>query len=69
MLNLEVMMKNGKLKEFEFDVTDQLSAQPRGGVITVDGLEVTDEEAGNESGFDVDVDGWGRYEDIELPLG
>ena len=69
MLNLEVMMKNGKLKEFEFDVTDQLSAQPRGGVITVGGLEVTDEEAGNESGFDVDVDGWGRYEDIELPLG
>ena len=67
-LNLEVMMKNGKLKNFDFDVTDQLATQPRGGVITVSGLTVTDEEAGSESGFVVDVDGWGEYEDIELPL-
>lgn len=68
MLNLEVMLKNGTLKEFDFDVTDQLATQPRGGVITVGGLVVTDEEAGNDSGFVVDVDGWGEYEDIELPL-
>ena len=67
-LNLEVMLKNGELKNFNFDVTDQLATQPRGGVITVSGLTVTDEEAGSDSGFVVDVDGWGEYADIELPL-
>ena len=67
-LNLEVMLKNGKLKSFEFDVTDQLASQPRGGVITVSGLTVTDDEAGGDAGFQVDVEGWGEYEDIEIPL-
>ncbi|HIU55981.1 MAG TPA: DUF5119 domain-containing protein [Candidatus Gallibacteroides avistercoris] len=67
-LNLEVMLKNGKIKTFEFDVTDQLISQPRGGVITVSGLTVTDEEAGGDTGFNVNVDDWGEYEDIELPL-
>ena len=67
-LNLEVMLKNGKLKTFNFDVSDQLSQQPRGGVITVSGLTVSDAEAGGDAAFDVNVDGWGEYEDIELPL-
>lgn len=67
-LNLEVMLKNGKLKTFEFDVTDQLASQPRGGVITVRGLTVTDDEAGGDAGFQVDVESWGEYEDIVLPL-
>lgn len=67
-LNLEVMLKNGTLKNFEFDITDQMAQQPRGGVITVSGLSVSREEAENESGFDVVVDGWGEYEDIDLPL-
>ena len=68
MLNLEVMLKNGTLKNFDLDVTDQLATQPRGGVIKVSGLVVTDEEAGSDAGFEVEVDGWGEYEDIELPL-
>ncbi len=67
-LNLEVMLKNGKFKTFEFDVTDQLASQPRGGVITVSDLTVTDDEAGGDAGFNVDVEDWGKYEDIELPL-
>lgn len=67
-LNLEVLLKNGKLKTFEIDVSDQLTTQPRGGVITVSGLTVTDDEAGGDAGFDVDVEGWGEYEDIVLPL-
>ncbi len=67
-LNLEVMLKNGKLKTFDFDVTDQLASQPRGGVITVSGLTVTDDEAGGDAGFQVEVDDWGPYEDIVLPL-
>ncbi len=68
-LNLEVRLKNGQVKSFDFDVTDQVASQPQGGVIEVDGIEITDEE-GMEggSGFDVDIDGWGDYEDIELPL-
>lgn len=68
-LNLEVRLKNGKMKSFDFDVTDQVAAQPQGGVIVVRGIEISDEE-GTEggSGFDVDVDDWGDYEDIELPL-
>ena len=68
-LNLEVRLKNGKIKSFDFDVTDQVAAQPQGGVIVVKGIEISD-EAGTDggSGFDVDVDDWGDYEDIELPL-
>ena len=34
-LNLEVRLHNGAMKTFEFDVTDQVKAQPRGGVIIV----------------------------------
>ena len=68
-LNLEVRLKNGKIKSFDFDVTDQVAAQPQGGVIEVGGIEITDEEGlEGGSGFDVDVKDWGEYEDIELPL-
>ena len=68
-LNLEVRLKNGRVKSFDFDVTDQVAAQPQGGVIVVQGIEIPDEE-GQEggSGFDVTIDNWGEYEDIELPL-
>lgn len=68
-LNLEVRLKNGKMKSFDFDVTDQVKVQPRGGVIVISGIEISDED-GQEggSGFDPDVEDWGEYEDIELPL-
>ena len=68
-LNLEVRLKNGKMKYFDFDVTDQVKSQPQGGVIVVHDIEIPDDE-GMEggSGFDVDVNGWGDYEDIDLPL-
>ena len=51
-------------------MSSQLEQNPRGGVILATGYEVTDEE-GNAGGggFDVDVDGWGDYEDIPLPIG
>ena len=68
-LNLEVRLTNGKFKTFEFDVTDQVAGQPRGGVIVVSGISVSDEEGDEGSGsFDVTIDGWGEYVDIELPL-
>lgn len=68
-LNLEVRLKNGVIKSFNFDVTDQIKEQPQGGVIVVKGIEISDED-GKEgsSGFDVDVDGWGEFEDIIIPL-
>ncbi len=66
-LNLEVRLRNGKIKSFDFDVTDQIAAQPQGGVIVVGGIEISDEEAEEGgSGFDVNVEGWGEYEDIEI---
>ena len=43
-LNLEVRMVNGKFKTFEFDVTDQVKGQPRGGVIVVSGLSISNDE-------------------------
>ncbi len=68
-LNLEVRLKNGKIKSFDFDVTDQVIAQPQGGVIVVRGIEITEEEGSSGgSGFDVDVESWGDYEDIDLPI-
>lgn len=68
-LNLEVMLRNGRMKTYEFDITEQMADQPRGGVITVRGLTVAEEEIGTDSGFDVTVDDWGEFEDIDLPIG
>lgn len=68
-LNLELKLPNGGMKNFEFDISDQMSDQPRGGVIRVSGIVVDESDFPTEGGgFDVDVDGWGEYEDIELPL-
>lgn len=68
-VNLECRMRNGKMKTFDIDVTDQVERQPHGGVIVISGLEVEASEGATSSGgFDVTVDDWGEYEDIELPL-
>lgn len=68
-LNLEVLLRNGKMMTFEFDVTDQVKAQPHGGVIIVKGIKIQEEDGSQGTGaFDVSVNGWGEYEDIVLPL-
>ena len=68
-LNLEVRLTNGKILDYEFDVTAQVEAQPRGGVIIVQDIEVSDEDGtAGSGGFDVEVEGWGEYIDIPLPL-
>ena len=68
-LQLEVRLHNGEYKTFERDITDQIENQPRGGVIVVSGLEITDEEGqSGGSGFDVDVDDWGDRHEIEIPI-
>ena len=68
-LTLEVVLKNGLRKNFDFDITDQLSKQPYGGVIIVKDIEVPD-EAGNagDGGFGADVEDWGDVENVEIPL-
>ncbi len=67
-LNLEILLRNGRMISFNFDVTDQMADQPRGGVIDVGGIELGDEDISNGSGFDVNVSDWGEYEDIDLPI-
>lgn len=70
-LNLEVMLTNGKTLQFNYDVSDQLEHQPRGGVITVKGIRIEDHEndpGTSSGGFDVDLSGW-NVVDIDLPVG
>lgn len=69
-LNLEVLLGNEKLKTFDFNVTTQMQQQPCGGVITVKDIIISENESGADSGFKVNVEGWGENEDvIELPFG
>lgn len=68
-LNLEVRLKNGKLLQFDYDITNLIATQPHGGVVVVSGLEIDDEIGkADGSGFDVDVDDWGEYEDVVIDL-
>ncbi len=66
-LNLEVLLNDGSIQTFDFDVTRQMLNQPRGGVITVGSIHVINNSTQVDSGFDVDVDDWGEYEDVILP--
>lgn len=68
-LNLEVMLTSGNMLEFNYDISDQIAKQPRGGVITVSGIRIEDEQNAVPSGFDVEISGWGEHEDIDLPVG
>ncbi len=68
-LNLEVMLKNGKMITFEFDVSKEIEEQPHGGVIVVKDIVIKKEDGVQGSGaFDVTVNDWGPYQDIPLPL-
>ena len=71
MLNLEVMLKNGKTVEFNIDVADQLKTQPRGGVIRVGGLKFEEKQVEPDwvdSGFDPDILDWQQQDIIEINL-
>ena len=68
-LNLEVILRNGKLVQFDFDVTEQVQQQPHGGVIVVSGIKIDPDQGTQGTGaFDVDVNGWGETVDVPLPL-
>ena len=66
-LNLEVLLPSGTIATYEADVTDQMRLQPRGGVLTMTDLYIIDEADQEESGFDVDIDDWGEWTDVDLP--
>jgi len=66
-LQLEVRLTNGKILKRDFDITEQMAQQPRGGVITVSGINISDEEGRSGSSlFDVGVEGWGEQVDIDM---
>lgn len=68
-LNLELLLTNGSIIDLYFDVSEQIHSQPHGGVIVVKDIVIKPEDGTNGSGaFDVDVNDWGPYEDIVLPL-
>lgn len=67
-LNLEVALKTGKMVNFDFDVTEQMQRQPQGGVIIVGDIKIPEQGDTDSSAFDVNVEGWGEYQDIDIPL-
>lgn len=69
-LNLELKLINGKTVEYNFDISDQIKNQPRGGVIKVSGIRIEDDEVPpTASGFEVEVNGWDDdAEEIDLPI-
>lgn len=65
--NLEILLKNGKVLNYNFDITDQVKRQPRGGVILLSDIEIPDEEAKEpNSGFIPKVSDWGDIINIDL---
>lgn len=70
-LNLEVRLRNGELLNFDFDITDQIIKQPRGGVIEVFGLQIPDYigNAEDKGAFGVAIDDWGEYQDVSFEIG
>lgn len=69
-LVLEMKLLSGNVKAVEFDVTDQVRRQPRGGVIVVKDIVVTPEEGRppGGSGFEGNVNDWEENVEIEVPI-
>lgn len=66
-LTLELLLKNGKVLTYDFDVTDQVRNQPRGGVIFLEDIDIPDDIVKEpNSGFYPEVDDWGDMTDIYL---
>lgn len=68
-LNLEVLLKNGKRLNFNRDVSNAMRLQPRGGILVFNDIEISDEDGqGGSGGFDPDVEDWGDEVEVPLPL-
>lgn len=68
-LNLELRLRSGKTVEFNYDISDQIKNQPRGGVITISGIKIEKDPDPPPGGFHVDVTEWDDTgEVIDLPI-
>ncbi len=68
-VTLELMLKSGKMLTLDYDISEQIENQPHGGVIVIKDIVVKREDGIQNSGaFDVDVNDWGPYEDVIMPL-
>lgn len=68
-INLEILLKNGKTVKYDFDISGLMNKQPRGGLIQLPGIEISDETGSSDgSGFNITVDGWGEEQDIDIKL-
>lgn len=67
-LMLELKLMDGTTKEFNFDITDQITKQPRGGVIRVSGISVESGGSTVSGGFDVGVSDWEDDVFEDLPV-
>lgn len=65
-LRMIVKLTNGKTVTLDHDITDQIANQPKGGVITIPDINISDDMVGGNSGFQPDVDDWGENTDIPL---
>ena len=46
-----------------------MNKPPRGGMIMLPGLEISDEIGSSEgSGFDITIDGWGEEQDVDITM-
>lgn len=73
-LTLEMRLKDGTMLEpIDFDITDEIIKQPRGGVIDItdDRLDIPDDigNEGAQGAFGVAIDDWGEYQDVTFDLG
>ena len=68
-LNLEVLLTNGKRLSFDRDVSDAMRLQPRGGILVFNDIEISDEDGTEGSGgFEADVEDWGDVIEVPLPV-
>lgn len=68
-ITLELWLTSGSLAIKHFDVTSQVHDQPQGGVVVVENIVVTPEEAAppeHDSGFKPTVNPWGENTDIPV---
>lgn len=65
-LRLLLKLTNGRTITLDHDVTEQIALQPKGGVVTIKGIEITDDMIESNSGFQPDIDNWG--DNTEIPL-
>lgn len=66
-LNLELALTNFDTVNYDFDITEQMQQQPRGGVIDVYGISISEPEMKEELGsFDVGLSDWNDNIDIIL---